>query len=155
MADRKLKRPPNRQVRRRRDQSAWITFDGETINRECRVSDVSRNDVKLIVPDHRASVNRLGTLLVPRAAKRQCEVVWRRRKRSASGSLVNHHVPTAVLFDQPILVVEVERGGSELTRSTDIKLNERHSFAASRKSASVAGLGVVEREIFHGDGLEQ
>ena len=65
-------------VRRRRRQSAWIAFDGESVDHECWVEDVSQSGAK-ITADIIAEVgSRFGIALVPRAAKRQCEVIWRR-----------------------------------------------------------------------------
>ena len=75
------KRKLKREVRRRRHQSAWITFDGETTARECRVSDVSQNGAKIIVDAGTEIGTCFGLALVPDHPNRQrCEVVWRRGK---------------------------------------------------------------------------
>jgi hypothetical protein len=65
------------QVRRRRHQSAWITFDGKATNRECWVADVSQNGAKITVDIAAEVGSRFGIALVPGAPMRPCEVVWR------------------------------------------------------------------------------
>jgi hypothetical protein len=71
----KLKR---QQVRRRRHQSAWITLDDGTINYKCEVEDVSQSGAKITVDAAVQVGTLLGIALVPRAAARRCEVIWRR-----------------------------------------------------------------------------
>jgi hypothetical protein len=57
----KLKGKP---VRRRRHQSAWITFDEEAADRECWVEDVSQSGAKITV-DMAAEVgSRFGITLI-------------------------------------------------------------------------------------------
>jgi hypothetical protein len=71
----KLKGKP---VRRRRHQSAWITFDEEAADRECWVEDVSQSGAKITVNVAAEVGSRFGITLIPRVSKRPCEVVWRR-----------------------------------------------------------------------------
>ena len=65
------------QVRRRRRQSAWIKFAGETADRKCWVEDVSQSGAKITGEIVAQVGSQFGIALVPRAPKRQCEVVWR------------------------------------------------------------------------------
>ena len=73
MAKPKLKR----EARRRRDQWAWVTLEGEATVHNCRVLDVSQNGAK-VVTDMAAEIGtRIGLALVPHRP-RLCEIVWRR-----------------------------------------------------------------------------
>jgi hypothetical protein len=74
----KRKRTP----RKVRDNSAWITFDGDIRSHECRVLDVSAGGAKLLA-DVDALVGSLFKLSVaPHSLVRKpCEVVWRRGRQ--------------------------------------------------------------------------
>lgn len=68
------------QVRRRRHQSAWIKFDGETVDHKCWVEDISQDGAKLTVEVVAEVGSHFSVALVPHAPKRRCEVVWREGK---------------------------------------------------------------------------
>ncbi len=68
-----------RDVRRRRHQWAWVTFDGKPSVHECRVFDVSENGAKIVIDVVAEIGTRFGLALVPHHP-RQCEIVWRRGK---------------------------------------------------------------------------
>jgi hypothetical protein len=76
--DRSLTKPRlKREIRRRRQQWATVTLEGETIVHDCHVFDVSQNEAKVVI-DVAAEIGvRFGLALVPHRA-RQCEIVWRR-----------------------------------------------------------------------------
>jgi PilZ domain len=64
-------------VRRRRHQFAWIKLDSETVERKCWVEDVSQNGAKITAEISADVGSQFAIAFVPRAPKRQCEVVWR------------------------------------------------------------------------------
>lgn len=74
--DRSRLEQKRQQVRRRRRQSAWITFDGAATDRECWVVDVSQSGAKITGVAAEIG-SQFDITLVPRAPKRRCEVVWR------------------------------------------------------------------------------
>jgi hypothetical protein len=76
--DRSLSKPKlKREARRRRDQWAWVTLEGNATVRDCRVLDVSQNGAKVITDIAAEIGTRIGLALVPHCP-RQCEIVWRR-----------------------------------------------------------------------------
>ena len=76
--DRSLSKPKlKREVRRRRQQWAWVTLDGKATMRECRVLDVSQYGAKIVIDVGDEIGTRFGLALVPNRP-RQCEIVWRR-----------------------------------------------------------------------------
>ncbi|QWG16185.1 PilZ domain-containing protein [Bradyrhizobium sediminis] len=76
LKDRSRLQQERQQIRRRRRQSAWITFDGEATDRECWVADVSQGGAKITGVAAEVG-SQFDITLVPHAPKRRCEVVWR------------------------------------------------------------------------------
>jgi hypothetical protein len=66
-----------RNVRRQRQQWAWITLDGEATVIQCQVLDVSQDGAKIVIDVEADIGTRFGLALVPHHP-RQCEIVWRR-----------------------------------------------------------------------------
>jgi hypothetical protein len=76
--DRYLSKPKlKRAARRRRDQWAWVTLEGEATVYDCRVLDVSQNGAKVVTDFATEIGTRFGLALVPHRP-RLCEIVWRR-----------------------------------------------------------------------------
>jgi hypothetical protein len=70
-----------REVRRSRQLSAWIAFEGDQSGRECRVMDISLHGAKIVADVDTDIGSRLYFTLVPNAQKgKRCEVIWRRGK---------------------------------------------------------------------------
>jgi hypothetical protein len=68
-------------VRRSRQLSAWIAFEGDQSGRECRVMDISLHGAKIVADVDTDIGSRLYFTLVPNAQKgKRCEVIWRRGK---------------------------------------------------------------------------
>jgi len=76
--NRSLSKPKlKREARRRRDQWAWVTLEGEATVHDCRVLDVSQNGAKVVTNMVAEVGTRFGLALVPHHS-RLCEIVWRR-----------------------------------------------------------------------------
>jgi hypothetical protein len=74
-------KPKKREVRRSRQLSAWIAFEGDQSRRECRVMDISLHGAKIVADVDTDIGSRLYFTLVPNAQKgKRCEVIWRRGK---------------------------------------------------------------------------
>jgi hypothetical protein len=74
-------KPKKREVRRSRQLSAWIAFEGDQSGRECRVMDISLHGAKIVADVDTDIGSRLYFTLVPNAQKgKRCEVIWRRGK---------------------------------------------------------------------------
>jgi hypothetical protein len=74
-------KPKKREVRRSRQLSAWIEFEGDQSGRECRVMDISLHGAKIVADVDTDIGSRLYFTLVPNAQKgKRCEVIWRRGK---------------------------------------------------------------------------
>jgi hypothetical protein len=70
-----------REVRRHREQLAWIKFDDEPTSHECHVTDVSKHGAKILANLKPAIGTRFGLALIPDHPERQrCEIVWQRGK---------------------------------------------------------------------------
>ena len=69
----------NRDVRRRRKTSAWITVDGSFANKECELVDVSESGAKLLLDPTTAVPLSFWLIRVPKSpAKLLCDVIWQR-----------------------------------------------------------------------------
>jgi hypothetical protein len=76
--DRSLTKPKlKREVRRRRQQWAAVTPEGNVTVHDCRVLDVSQNGAKVVIDMAAEIGTRFGLALVPHRP-RQCEIIWRR-----------------------------------------------------------------------------
>ena len=74
-------KPKKREVRRSRQLSAWIAFEGDQSGRECRVMDISLHGAKIVADVDTDIGSRLYFTLVPNAQKgKRCEVIWRHGK---------------------------------------------------------------------------
>jgi hypothetical protein len=71
----------NREPRRARQHTAWLTFDDDFVSHECEVLDVSLNGAKLVAKIDVAIGSTFKLSTIPHAlVRRRCEVVWRRGK---------------------------------------------------------------------------
>jgi hypothetical protein len=66
-----------REVRRRRQQWAAVTLEGNVTVYDCCVLDVSQNGAKVVIDMAAEIGTRFGLALVPHRP-RQCEIIWRR-----------------------------------------------------------------------------
>jgi hypothetical protein len=62
-------KPKKREVRRSRQLSAWIAFEGDQSGRECRVMDISLHGAKIVADVDTDIGSRLYFTLVPNAQK--------------------------------------------------------------------------------------
>ena len=74
-----MRKPTNhfeREVRRVRHLSAWITVQGRA-SAECQVMDISKNGAKIVSEIPLAVPNRFQLAFSEGGQMRSCEVIWR------------------------------------------------------------------------------
>jgi hypothetical protein len=68
-----------REIRRVRHLSAWITVQGRA-STECQVMDISKNGAKIVSEIPSAVPNRFQLAFSEGGQMRSCEVIWRRKR---------------------------------------------------------------------------